>query len=219
MGTLRQKDGYYEFTEANIQRTLARQFMSSPEYILFNFYVFNWESDFLVKTHAGYWHEVEIKISVADFKNEFTHKKDKYKVLTEGTMTTVCGRSWWDDKRHYQGGWEDFEVPAARPNFFSYCVTSEIIDKVKDLVPENFGLYWVDEHGGLHCHHVAKRLHSNKLVDSDLDLMRKFYFNYRNMRNNLDSVIFDAKCTNRYYQEQIAKLEATIKELKGKDNG
>ena len=72
MGTIGRR-GYkrpkQEFTEDAIQQVLAKEYMTNPKYVAYNLHIFPWESDFLICTRAGYWYEVEIKISLADFKN------------------------------------------------------------------------------------------------------------------------------------------------------
>lgn len=44
----------------------------------------HWESDLLVVNRSGYCDEVEIKISAADFRREFTAKADKHRKLIHG---------------------------------------------------------------------------------------------------------------------------------------
>ena len=65
----RQKKGDFVFTEEAILQKLRVGYMSNPKYAVANLHVFDWESDFLVKTKAGYWYEVEVKISRDDFRS------------------------------------------------------------------------------------------------------------------------------------------------------
>jgi hypothetical protein len=67
-------------TERIIQREV-RRFFGNYEYILFNTFMFAWESDFFAISKSGYSVEVEIKCSRADFKKDFTHKIDKHRVF------------------------------------------------------------------------------------------------------------------------------------------
>ncbi len=60
-------------TEQKIQRVLNK-FMASPKYKVDGLFVFRWESDKLLWTKSGYIYEFEIKISRADYKNDFKHK-------------------------------------------------------------------------------------------------------------------------------------------------
>lgn len=47
------------------------------KYQLKNQFVFAWESDFLCQTSSGYFVEVEVKVSVADYKKDFQKQKHK----------------------------------------------------------------------------------------------------------------------------------------------
>lgn len=72
-----------QITEQLLQQHL-RGWKSNPKFIVENLYVFDWESDMLIKTRSGYWYEVECKISFADFKNDFKHKRQKHELLKMG---------------------------------------------------------------------------------------------------------------------------------------
>lgn len=63
-------------TEKSILDILNYQFLSQPKYLLNNLYVFSWESDYLAMTKSGYWYEIEVKISRADFKADFKKKRN-----------------------------------------------------------------------------------------------------------------------------------------------
>lgn len=74
------------YSEELIQKVL-RGAVLSPSSVLYrteNLNVFAWESDSLAITKSKYAYEFEIKISRADFKNDFKHKKVKHQML-EGT--------------------------------------------------------------------------------------------------------------------------------------
>ena len=87
-----------QVSELLLQQHL-RGWKSNPKYIVENLYVFGLESDMLIKTRSGYWYEVECKISLADFKNDFKNKRQKHELLKTG------------DEKH------------RRPNYFYYCGT------------------------------------------------------------------------------------------------
>lgn len=72
-----------KYSEESIQRALRYFFLSpsSVKYFTENLNVYNWESDVLKITRSGYAYEFEIKISRADFKNDFKHKKKKHTLL------------------------------------------------------------------------------------------------------------------------------------------
>lgn len=54
---------------------------SDQRYVLKNSYVFDWESDFFFMTPSKLFVEVEVKVSKADFKKDFT-KVDKHNTLS-----------------------------------------------------------------------------------------------------------------------------------------
>ena len=76
-----EKQSNFKFTEEYIQKKLDGFFAeSTKKYVLENLYVFSWESDKLIETRSGLIYEFEIKVSKADFKNDFK-KKDKHVIL------------------------------------------------------------------------------------------------------------------------------------------
>ena len=76
MGSLKK----VEWTERKIQDKLRAYFFSpnSKKYEITNLYVYGWESDYLAITKSMIAHEVEIKISRSDFKNDTKNKIDKH---------------------------------------------------------------------------------------------------------------------------------------------
>ena len=71
------------YSEELIQKVL-RGAVLSPSSVLYrteNLNVFAWESDSLAITKSKYAYEFEIKISRADFKNDFKHKKMKNAIV------------------------------------------------------------------------------------------------------------------------------------------
>jgi hypothetical protein len=69
--------GKMEFAEYTICEGLYKKF-DNQLYKLKNTFVFNWESDFFSMSADGYFQEVEIKISKADFLKDFEKEKHKY---------------------------------------------------------------------------------------------------------------------------------------------
>ena len=164
-----------DLTEHDVQKILRRQYMTNPEYVAENLYVFSWESDFLFKTRSGYWHEVEIKISFSDFKNDAKNKKEKFEILETGELRSGC-------------------IKHKRPNYFSYCVTENMVDKVKPLLPAYAGLYYIDEKDNRLVNVKAHtKLHSEKIKDVSLNLTEKFYYNYREWKSACERWYDDRK--------------------------
>ncbi|MEG1545399.1 MAG: hypothetical protein RR382_12915 [Tannerellaceae bacterium] len=144
-------------TAIEITKILNRQYLTNPRYLINNLYVFGWESDYLALTRSGYWHEVEVKISKADFKKDF-EKKDKH--------TTLISRI------------------GKLPNYFSYCAPKGML--TSDDIPDYAGLIEIDENGSMHTEKLPPKLHSHKIL-YELNLMDKFYYNYsHDLRDRLD---------------------------------
>lgn len=83
-------------------------------------YILGWEADLLVLNTNKRLEEIEIKISVADFKKEFKDKAKKHEKLKAGRSTLT--RYW-------------------------FAVPSTLVPLVKDLVPEYAGLLAVNLQG------------------------------------------------------------------------
>lgn len=153
-------------TKEQVSELLLQQYLrgwkSNHTYIVENLYVFDWESDMLIKTRSGYWHEVECKISLADFKNDFKHKWQKHELLKNG-----------DEKRR-------------RPNYFYYCVPWYLSAKVLPLLPDYAGLIVLTENGRLNDVKRVPCLHKQKYTNEELKLCDKFYYAYRNWKRNME---------------------------------
>ena len=105
-------------TENMIQQTLAKKFFN--DFFVCNKFYSDFEADFLRVTSAGFLYEYEIKVSLADFRNDFNkccgnYRTEKYEkkhdLLRDGTL-------------HIK-------------NFF-FCAPAGIIPV--EEVPEEFGL-------------------------------------------------------------------------------
>ena len=152
-------DSDFKFSEEFIQNALNGFFaFGTVKYNMDGLYVFDWESDKLLETKSGYIYEFEVKISRADFKNDFKHKKDKHIIL--------AGEERYGDKylpKYYEfleenrkrGNWceQNFLKSAAnnprylvgghkRPNYFYYTVPTDLIEveEVPEYVQVSFML-------------------------------------------------------------------------------
>ena len=120
------------YSEELIQKVL-RGAVLSPSSVLYrteNLNVFAWESDSLAITKSKYAYEFEIKISRADFKNDFKHKKMKHQML-EGTYQ-LFGDEWLGDGKMSL---------TDKPNYFYYVVPENLI--TVEEVPSYAGLVYV----------------------------------------------------------------------------
>lgn len=179
-----------QVTEQLLQQYL-RGWKSNPKYIVENLYVFDWESDMLIKTRSGYWYEVECKISFADFKNDFKHKWQKHEFLKTG------------DEKH------------RRPNYFYYCVPWYLSGKVLPLLPEYAGLLVLTEDGKLKEVKQVLSLHQHKYTNEELKLCDKFYYAYRNWKENVERHQPTAEI--KRLKDEIAFLKAEYKAVAGCD--
>ena len=179
-----------QVTEQLLQQHL-RGWKSNLKYIVENLYVFDWESDMLIKTRSGYWYEVECKISLADFKNDFKRKWRKHDLLKTG------------DEKH------------RRPNYFYYCVPWYLSGKVLPLLPNYAGLIVLTENGKLNEVRRASLLHTDKYTDEDLKLCNKFYYAYRNWKECAENHQPTEKI--KRLKDEIAFLKAEYKAVAGCD--
>ena len=186
-------------TKEQVSEQLLQQYLrgwkSNPKYIVENLYVFDWESDMLIKTRSGYWYEVECKISFADFKNDFKHKWQKHELLKTGEwhpLTFVCretdekalskyesypgyhientGKAW----NIYIKGQDISKGEHRRPNYFYYCVPWYLSGKVLPLLPDYAGLLVLAEDGKLKEVKQVLSLHQHKYTNEELTLCDKF---------------------------------------------
>ena len=183
------------FTKEQVTEQLLQQHLrgwkSNPNYIVENLYVFGWESDMLIKTRSGYWYEVECKISFADFKNDFTHKRQKHELLKNG------------DEKH------------RRPNYFYYCVPWYLSEKVLPLLPDYAGLIVLTENGRLNEVKRSPCLHKQKYTNEELKLCDKFYYSYRNWKLNMER--YQPTEAIKRLKDEIAFLKAEYKAVAGCD--
>lgn len=212
-----------ELTEEKIQRILSNRFLtySSKKYEMENLFVFDWESDYLCITNSNVIYECEIKISRADFKNDFKHKKKKH-LLMENANTTDYTKL---------------------PDYFYYAVPDGLISV--DEVPDYAGLIYI-KHGASNSNDILSywcqivknptHLHHEKMDISKLNLEKKFYYAYRNwkgesflLKNNIDNMKQEAqKLINEQggtmglsysqLEEQLKQDKETIRKLEGAKN-
>ena len=150
------------YSEELIQKVL-RGAVLSPSSVLYrteNLNVFAWESDSLAITKSKYAYEFEIKISRADFKNDFKHKKVKHQML-EGTYQLFGDEFLGNGKMSLTD----------KPNYFYYVVPENLISV--DEIPNYAGLiyivpryssngepYWYDAK----IIKVAPKIHNEKII-------------------------------------------------------
>lgn len=200
-----------KFRESNIIDRLTGYF--DHVYQLRNVFVFAWESDYFgITKNTNYVYEVEVKISVADFKNDGKHKKEKFRhfQFADQEMVTIPKPeqviSGWHiplDQRKGLGICPLIYRRNKLPNRFYYIVPDTISDKVKPLIPKYAGLLKINEYGHISQVKPAKFLHKRVLL-SDRDFMKvlldKYYYKCQKLMVENLSLKHDIKII-RYYEE------------------
>lgn len=179
-------------TEQKIQRALRKFFSpSNIRYEMDGLYVFLWESDKLLVTKAGMIYEFEIKISRADYQNDFKHKAKKHLLLQSALPEQPKQTEYFDNymaeqrKKYPRITPEQCReklnehLPERRkmPNYFFYAVPEGMLQP--DEIPPYAGLVYVSEEGKITKTVKGPLLHNQKYAAEELGLCDKFYYNMR----------------------------------------
>ena len=199
------------YSEELIQKVL-RGAVLSPSSVLYrteNLNVFAWESDSLAITKSKYAYEFEIKISRADFKNDFKHKKVKHQML-EGTYQLFGDEFLGNGKMSLTD----------KPNYFYYVVPENLI--AVEEIPTYAGLVYVkpryNREGKIYWYDAnvvkeAPKLHKEKIDETHLKLMEKFYYNYRSWKHKYeDDLIYYKKRLDEVTTVEGEKFKYTLPE-------
>lgn len=138
----------------DIQQAIAHRF-ADHKYIIFNAYMFDWESDYLSVNESSYVYECEIKVSVRDYQKDF-NKKSKHILL------------------------ENKKEGSLIPNKFFYATPRGLIASIN--IPEYAGLIEVTEGPNGYTAEVVKNapfLHREDVFQHiQPKLLDKFYHKY-----------------------------------------
>lgn len=218
-------------TEQSIQRRLNHVF-ASWKYNVDGLFVFEWESDKLIWTKTGYIYEFEIKISRADFKNDFKHKKEKHIILKGPTeeerfMPSFYQSYEWnkhlynsidDCKARIKPGDSHLIESHKKPNYFYYAVPEGLIQP--EEVPEYAGLIYILKEYRYECQSyvIVKKapcLHKQKYKDGELNLAEKFWYNWQNDRRLRDEAWRNVEDLQRQMREELEAKgqEMTYKQM------
>ena len=221
-------------TEQTIQRRLNYIF-SSWKYNVDGLFVFEWESDKLIWTKTGYIYEFEIKISRADFKNDFKNKKEKHIILKGPTeeerfMPSFYQSYEWnkhlynsidDCKARIEPGDSHLIENHKKPNYFYYAVPEGLIQP--EEVPEYAGLIYIlkEYHYERQSYIIVKKapcLHKQKYRDGELNLAEKFWWNWQSDRRLRKEAQKERDEASKALQEELKcrNQEETYKDLKWK---
>ena len=171
---VRYKSVPVQWTEKLMQQKL-QSYRSTARYVLQNLYVFGWESDILFLSRTGFWTEIEIKISRADFKADLKNKAGKHSALTDPSVMT-------------------------KPNQFFYAVPEGLL--TPEEIPEYAGLLTVGQRWqNARTVKPAPWLHRQKTSPENLGLTDKFYFNMLSAkREALEAQTVAQELTDAYNQ-------------------
>lgn len=121
---------------------------------------------------SEYAYEIEVKVTLSDFKNDFK-KKERHEILATGKW---CKHRWRRDKdTGKRVEYIDKPKDMARPNKFFYAVPRGMI-RAAD-VPEYAGLLYFDK-GEISIEKPAPFLHKEPFANWR-ELCTKFYYKYR----------------------------------------
>ena len=124
--------GSMRYTEENIQFALNNFFTpNSVKYAIDGQYVFEWESDKLIMMRtSGLVYEFEIKISKADFKNDFKNKQTTT-TMYDSAGAILCKKPALDNNGMitslYINTVNNFESPSGKA-----LINSEILEYKKE---------------------------------------------------------------------------------------
>lgn len=226
-------------TERIIQRQL-RSLFGNYDYILFNTFMYAWESDFFAISKSGYSVEIEVKISKADFRKDF-NKTDKHLLLTNHKKPAIV-RSYRPFKPYlracqteyqYRPGdcsYVDFDCPADKiPNKFYYACPEGLL--TVDDIPAYAGLIHIKATNKIiKCPYngpdiikpafeaveikKAPILH-RKMKDHSKSLLSKYYWKHKNDR--VDVLTF-LNSIERLNGELAALHKDSIEQIRNKFN-
>ena len=156
-------------TSRDIIRAISRGLWSPFSYsVAYNTTgVLPWEADMVVLSRAGYISEIEIKISLSDFKADFTGKPEKHEMLVKGFAPNKwCGR-WVRD-------WDKAEAHAVK--HFWYAIPGELQMKIEPLLPDYAGLIVVDKWATVVRKAPVLKQHRKATDAEHMAILRSMYY-------------------------------------------
>lgn len=161
-----------ELTESKVQAIIGTNFKLQKKYcpIVPNcFYRYDLEADLMGVRKSGFVDEFEIKLTVADFKNDASKT---VRVPSENTKYS------FDVMNKYEA------LEKGRLlNYFWYIVPQDLVSV--DDIPKFAGLIYIHKNNNGYYFRVikdAKRLNSNKITDDELySALRKMGYRYWNL--------------------------------------
>ncbi len=118
-------------TERHIQAALVGYLRGDTNLVMGNVYVkgSSWESDVIAVTKAFYWHEYEIKLSVADYRNDFQKRISGFSPKSQRKHDVYASRGELAKR---------YGRLLPRPKSFSFVVPEGLLDDID--VPKHCGI-------------------------------------------------------------------------------
>jgi len=174
------------------------------DYVLENQYIFYWESDYFGITKTGYVWEIEVKISVSDFRADF-QKNFKHRCLLFNKQKLVAHENQEVVTKKLTGVGVDRNGRIVRgyieegqgycrlqygkniiPNRFFYAAPAEIASKLVKLIPKYAGLLSISDRNEIRILKNAPLLHKEKMLEQlKTTLLSKFYWLSERQRREL----------------------------------
>jgi hypothetical protein len=185
----------------------CRYFNSNHDHKFENVFVHDWEADMFSVTSSSYAYEIEVKVSISDFKADF--KKPKHHLFKKRKQSHVvipAGDGWIMDKG-IEMRFSRIDVKQVghktMPNVFYYACPYGLISAMD--IPDYAGLiYCSKEHYPATYHKVIKKapyLHKDPFNAKTM-LFDKYYWGYINQRIELKQMQREIK-NLRWQIEQV----------------
>lgn len=208
-GAVQITEQVFQHTEQSIVELLDGRYANGAKYKASNIYVFrdDWESDFFMVNVGGYTYEVEIKVTIADFKVD-ARKVDKHSILKDGTYSSRVGHHRKDVPSSSKDSieWVTTQKPwGRRPNKFFYAVPEGMID-IAD-VPAYAGLMYARENDIITVKE-APFIHKEKMKLEHL-LCMKFYCYWQENLRIKKFIVPELRREIDRLSRQIAELKET----------
>ncbi len=153
------------------------------QWITPNVMLYAWESDLLSVSREGHVHEIEIKCSRSDLKQDLKKPKHGQGMLGQGTFLVKPNgveRTWGEhvEEERRLGG----AVQCRRPNYFSFAMPCRVYRLQPQVpLPSFAGVYTVDDHGRIREERSPVLLHPKRIGSKDLlALARRIHHRYWN---------------------------------------
>jgi hypothetical protein len=194
-----------------------KHFIRNHEHQFQNTYVHAWEADVFSVTKTRYSHEIEIKVSRADFFADF--KKEKHQLFSgfkSGWKVVRIGEGHELDRKDHRIKYPCSHISVRKLNHMScpnklYFACPDGLIKA-DEIPEYAGLIYVGPayllQGG--CSVVKKAPYLHKDPFQKEILFSKYYWGYINQKRE----IADYKSDADRYRKKITELEKELNEFK-----